>query len=281
MSSKFKIALIQLLVSSSKAKNISHACELISKAASTGAKLVVLPECFNSPYGVKYFPEYAETIPGETTNALKNCAKQNQIFLVGGSIPERDESGKLFNTSTIYNPHGELIGIFRKMHLFDIDIPGKITFKESDALAPGNQLTTFDISDDFRVGLAICYDVRFPLLASLYSKRGCHLLLYPGAFNMTTGPAHWELLLRSRALDNQMYVAGVSPAHDENADYKAWGHTTLVDTWGTIIGKCEMNEEIVYGEIDLEHLKTVRKQLPYLSQQRHDVYTLEEKKLEK
>jgi len=272
--SKLKIALIQLLVSSSKQQNITQACNLIRQAASNGARLVVLPEIWNSPYGVKYFPQYAESIPnGETTNALSVCARETGIYLVGGSIPERD-GDKLYNTSTIFDPKGKLLGIFRKIHLFDIDIPGKITFKESDALSPGRQLFTFDIDEKYRIGLAICYDLRFPLLASLYSTHQCHLLLYPGAFNMTTGPAHWELLLRSRALDNQMYVAGISPAHDEQADYKAWGHSTLVDPWGTIVATCETNQEIIYGEIDVEHLTAIRKQLPYLSQQRNDVYKL-------
>jgi omega-amidase len=278
MASKLKIALIQFLSSSSKQQNITRACELIRQAATNGARLIVLPEIWNSPYGVKYFSQYAETIPdGETTQALSACARQSNIYLVGGSIPERDGE-KLYNTSTIFDPNGKLLGIFRKIHLFDIDIPGKMTFKESDALSPGQELFTFDIDQQYRIGLAICYDIRFPSLASLYSKRQCHVLLYPGAFNMTTGPAHWELLLRSRALDNQMYVAGISPAHDEQADYKAWGHTTLVDPWGTVVTKCEMNEEIIYGDIDIEHLNTIRKQLPYLSQQRDDIYTLNEKK---
>jgi omega-amidase len=278
MASKLKIALIQFLSSSSKQQNITRACDLIRQAATNGARLIVLPEIWNSPYGVKYFSQYAETIPdGETTQALSACARQSNIYLVGGSIPERDGE-KLYNTSTIFDPNGKLLGIFRKIHLFDIDIPGKMTFKESDALSPGQELFTFDIDQQYRIGLAICYDIRFPSLASLYSKRQCHVLLYPGAFNMTTGPAHWELLLRSRALDNQMYVAGISPAHDEQADYKAWGHTTLVDPWGTVVTKCEMNEEIIYGDIDIEHLNTIRKQLPYLSQQRDDIYTLNEKK---
>jgi omega-amidase len=278
MASKLKIALIQFLSSSSKQQNIIRACELIRQAASNGARLIVLPEIWNSPYGVKYFSQYAETIPnGETIQALSDCARQSKIYLVGGSIPERDGE-KLYNTSTVFNPNGELLGKFRKIHLFDIDIPGKITFKESDALSPGQQLFTFNIDEQYRIGLAICYDIRFPLLASLYANRQCHVLLYPGAFNMTTGPAHWELLLRARALDNQIYVAGISPAHDEKADYKSWGHTTLVDPWGTIIQKCELNEEIIYGDIDIEHLNTIRKQLPYLSQQRNDIYTLIEKK---
>ena len=277
MTSKLKIALIQFFGSASKQQNISRACDLIRQAASNGARLVVLPEIWNSPYGVKYFGQYAEPIPqGETIEALSQCAKQSKIYLIGGSIPER-EGERLYNTSTVFDPQGSLVGKFRKIHLFDIDIPGKITFKESDALSPGDELFTFDVDEKFRVGLAICYDLRFPQLATLYNQRQCHLLVYPGAFNMTTGPAHWELLLRARALDNQMYVAGVSPAHDEQADYKAWGHTTLVDPWGSVVQKCEMNEEIIYGEIDLEHLNTVRKQLPYLSQQRKDIYQLKEK----
>ena len=281
MATKLKIALIQCLVSTSKQQNIRRACDLIRQAASNGARLVVLPEIWNSPYGVKYFPEYAENIPnGETVQALSDCAKQSKIYLVGGSIPER-EGDKLYNTSTIFDPNGSLLGKFRKIHLFDIDIPGKITFKESDALAPGQNLFAFDIDEQYRVGLAICYDLRFPQLASLYCQQQCHILLYPGAFNMTTGPAHWELLLRARALDNQMYVAGVSPAHDEQADYKAWGHTMFIDPWGSILQKGELNEEILYGEVDLEHLKAIRKQLPYLSQQRHDVYQLINKKSEK
>lgn len=280
MATKLKIALIQFLSSASKQQNIQRACELIRQAASNGARLIVLPEVWNSPYGVKYFSQYAENIPnGETTEALSECARQTKTYLVGGSIPECDGE-KLYNTSTIFDPNGKLLGKYRKMHLFDIDIPGKITFKESDALSPGNDLFTFDVDQQYRIGLAICYDLRFPLYASLYSKKQCHVLLYPGAFNMTTGPAHWELLLRARALDNQMYIAGVSPAHDANASYQSWGHTTLVDPWGTVVGKCEMNEEIIYGDIDLEHLNTIRKQLPYLSQQRNDIYTLINKKEE-
>ncbi|CAF1270028.1 unnamed protein product [Rotaria magnacalcarata] len=278
MASKLKIALIQFLGSTSKQQNITRVCELIRQAASTGARLIVLPEIWNSPYGVKYFSQYAETIPnGETTDALSACARQTKTYLVGGSIPERD-GDKLYNTATVYDPDGKLLGKYRKVHLFDIDIPGKITFKESDALSPGQQLFTFDVDQKYRIGLGICYDLRFPMLASLYSNRQCHVLLYPGAFNMTTGPVHWELLLRARALDNQMYVAGISPAHDEQSDYKSWGHTTLVDPWGTIMSKCEMNEEVIYGDIDLEHLNTIRTQLPYLSQQRTDVYTLVDKK---
>ncbi|KAB7500417.1 Omega-amidase NIT2 [Armadillidium nasatum] len=228
----------------------------IKEAAEKGANLVALPECFNSPYGNKYFEEYAETIPGNSTKTLSEIAKQNKVYIIGGSIPEK-ENGKLFNTCTI--------------HLFDIDIPGGITFKESETLSPGNSLATFEVLG-FKVGLGICYDVRFAELAQIYSKMGCHLLVYPGAFNMTTGPLHWELLQRGRAVDNQLYVATVSPARDESASYTAWGHSTVVDPMGEVIATTEEHEDIVYSDLDFEYIEKVRNMIPVTFQRRKDLY---------
>ncbi|UYV71482.1 NIT2 [Cordylochernes scorpioides] len=182
MVSELKIALIQLAVTSNKQANLKNAWNLVQKAAENGAKLISLPECFNSPYGVNYFPEYAETIPGESSNLLSNLAKSHQIYLIGVRTTTQDAVSQV--------------------HLFDIDIPGKIRFQESEALSPGNQLTTFTTR--------------------------CQLLIYPGAFNMTTGPRHWKLLQQARAVDNQVFVAAVSPARDSSASYVAWGHSSLV-----------------------------------------------------
>ncbi|XP_066300213.1 omega-amidase NIT2-like [Branchiostoma lanceolatum] len=272
--SKFKIALVQLFVTANKSENLARASKLISQAAGGGANLVALPECFNSPYGTKYFPEYAEKIPGESTNMLAKAAKDNKVFLVGGSIPEED-GGKLYNTSTVFNPEGELIAKFRKVHLFDIDVPGKIRFQESETLSPGSGLVTFD-TPYCKVGLAICYDIRFPELAQIYTRRGCKLLLYPGAFNMTTGPAHWELLQRGRALDNQLYVGTISPARDEKASYVAWGHSTLVNPWGEVVAKAGHEEEIVYSDVDLSYVDEVRSSIPTSNQRREDIYKLQD-----
>ncbi|CAH1242035.1 NIT2 [Branchiostoma lanceolatum] len=272
--SKFKIALVQLFVTANKSENLARASKLISQAAGGGANLVALPECFNSPYGTKYFPEYAEKIPGESTNMLAKAAKDNKVFLVGGSIPEED-GGKLYNTSTVFNPEGELIAKFRKVHLFDIDVPGKIRFQESETLSPGSGLVTFD-TPYCKVGLAICYDIRFPELAQIYTRRGCKLLLYPGAFNMTTGPAHWELLQRGRALDNQLYVGTISPARDEKASYVAWGHSTLVNPWGEVVAKAGHEEEIVYSDVDLSYVDEVRSSIPTSNQRRADIYKLQD-----
>lgn len=155
---------------------------------------------------VEYFPEYAEPVPnGPSCTALSECAKDNDVYVVGGSIPELGEDNKLFNTCTIWSPTGVLLGKHRKVHLFDIDVPGKITFQESKVLSPGNQLTM--IKTEFcNIGIGICYDMRFPEMAHIYKQQGCDLLIYPGAFNMTTGPAHWQILQQGRAVDNQVRI---------------------------------------------------------------------------
>lgn len=272
----FKIALVQLAVSATKADNLKRATQLVSRAAKEGAKLISLPECFNSPYGTSYFPEYAEKIPGASFDSLSSMAKENQVYLIGGSFPE-EENGKLFNTCCVFNPKGEMIAKHRKIHLFDIDVPGKIRFQESETLSPGNSFTTFD-TPYCKVGVGICYDIRFPELAQVYAKMNCKLLVYPGAFNMTTGPAHWELLQRGRALDNQLYVATVSPARDTVAKYVAWGHSTVVNPWGEVIATTEHEETILYADIDPPYADEVQEQIPTRKQKRDDMYTLDWKK---
>ncbi|NWX87221.1 NIT2 amidase, partial [Nothoprocta ornata] len=288
----FRLALIQLQVSTVKADNLQRACGMVKEASAKGAKVVALPECFNSPYGTHYFKEYAEKIPGESTQKLSEVAKECNVYLVGGSIPEED-GGKLYNTCTVFGPDGAMLAKYRKIHLFDINVPGKIQFKESETLSPGNTLATFD-TPYCRVGLGICYDMRFAELAQIYGQKGCQLLVYPGAFNLTTGPAHWELLQRGRnvidflfffpvfcehrALDNQVYVATASPARDENASYIAWGHSTVVNPWGEVIAKAGAEEALLYADIDLKKLAEIREQIPVLKQKRKDLYSVEGKK---
>ncbi|XP_078512236.1 omega-amidase NIT2 isoform X1 [Lissotriton helveticus] len=274
--SKFRLALIQLCVSPVKSDNLNRACKLIREAAQQGAKVVALPECFNSPYGTNFFPEYAEKIPGESTKVLSDVAKECGIYLIGGSIPEED-AGKLYNTCTVFGPDGKMLAKHRKIHLFDINVPGKICFQESETLSPGDSFSVFD-TPYCKVGVGICYDIRFAELAQIYTKKGCQLLVYPGAFNMTTGPAHWELLQRSRALDNQVYVATASPARDEKAPYVAWGHSSVVSPWGEVLSKAGTDETVTYTEIDLQYLKDVRQQIPIHFQKRADLYSVEAKK---
>jgi omega-amidase len=275
--STFKFAAIQLAVTADKDNNLKNAADKIKEAASNGAKVISLPECFNCPYGNQYFPTYAESIgEGPTAKMLAQAAIDNKVYLVGGSFPER-EGDKLYNTSLTFSPEGKVLTKHRKVHLFDINIPGKMVFKESETLSPGNTLSYFD-TEFCRIGVAICYDVRFAELAQLAAqKEGCKVLCYPGAFNMTTGPAHWELLLRARALDNQVYVAGVSPARDEKATYIAWGHSTIVNPWGEVVAKASAEAAIIYADIDLARLDEIRGQIPITFQRRSDMYAVVDK----
>uniref|UniRef100_A0A224XVE0 omega-amidase n=1 Tax=Panstrongylus lignarius TaxID=156445 RepID=A0A224XVE0_9HEMI len=267
----FKIALIQMKVGKDKTENIKRAVNMISEAKESGSDMVVLPECFNSPYGTSYFAQYAEKVPtGETCEALSKAAEDNEIYLVGGSLPEI-EGNKYYNTSPVWNPRGDLICTHRKIHLFDIDIPSGVTFKESEVLTAGECLTVFD-TEYCKVGLGICYDLRFGELANLYRKSGADLLVYPGAFNMKTGPLHWELLLRARAVDNQVFVAGVCAERDLNASYVAWGHSMLVNPWGTVLEQAEFDQTIIYADIDLKECDEMRQQIPTGMQRRTDIY---------
>ncbi|KAF2458199.1 carbon-nitrogen hydrolase [Lineolata rhizophorae] len=276
-----KLALVQLSGSPDKGRNLAHARAKVLEAASRGARIVVLPECFNSPYGTKYFPEYAETLlpspPSEAQSpsyhALAAMARDAGAYLVGGSIPEYEPATKnLYNTSLTFAPSGALLATHRKVHLFDIDIPGKITFRESDVLSPGNKLTMIDLPEYGLIAVAICYDVRFPELAMIAARKGAFCLLYPGAFNMTTGPLHWELQARARAMDNQVYVGLCSPARDTGADYVAWGHSTLVGPNADIMEKLDEKEGIIIAELNHARIEEVRKGVPLYTQRRFDVY---------
>ncbi|KAL4427684.1 hypothetical protein ABPG75_001773 [Micractinium tetrahymenae] len=192
---------------------------------------------------------------------------------VGGSIPERAKGGRLYNTCLVHGRDGRLLGRHRKVHLFDIDIPGKITFKESLTLTPGEGLTVVD-TEVGRLGIGICYDIRFPEMAMLYAARGVQLIVYPGAFNMTTGPAHWQLLQQARAVDNQLFVATCSPARGEGPGYIAWGHSTAVGPFAEILGSTDEKPGIVYAEMDFAQLAERRANMPLRQQKRADLYAL-------
>lgn len=200
-------------------------------------------------------------------------AIEAKAYLVGGSIPEFvPDTKKYYNTSLVFSPAGKLIATHRKTHLFDIDIPGKITFKESDVLSPGNKVTIFDLPEYGKIGLAICYDVRFPELATIAARKGAFLLVYPGAFNTTTGPMHWSLQGRARAMDNQVYVALCSPARDTDASYHAWGHTMAVNPNAEIMAEAAEKETIVYADLEGAKIEETRKGIPLYTQRRFDVY---------
>ncbi|ETN46370.1 uncharacterized protein HMPREF1541_00554 [Cyphellophora europaea CBS 101466] len=277
----FKLALVQLAAGSDKAANLSHARSKVIEAAKGGASVIVLPECFNSPYGCQFFPKYAEKIlpsppskdDSPSWHMLSSVAAETKTYLIGGSIPELVPEGeKYYNTSLVFSPSGELIATHRKTHLFDIDIPGKIKFKESDVLSPGNKVTLVDLPEYGKIGLAICYDVRFPELATIAARKGAFMSVYPGAFNTTTGPMHWSLQARARAMDNQVYVAMCSPARDMDATYHAYGHSMIVNPNADIVSEAEEKETIIYGDIDGAKIEETRKGIPLYTQRRFDVY---------
>lgn len=275
--SKFKIGLCQLSVTADKERNIAHARKAIEEAVEKGAQLVLLPEIWNSPYSNDSFPVYAEDIDAggdasPSTAMLSEVSHALKITIVGGSIPERC-GDRLYNTCCIFGSDGKLKAKHRKIHLFDINIPGKITFMESKTLTAGGSPTIVD-TEVGRIGIGICYDIRFSELAMLYAARGAHLICYPGAFNMTTGPLHWELLQRARAADNQLYVATCSPARDAGAGYVAWGHSTLVGPFGEVLATTEHEEAIIISEIDYSLIELRRTNLPLLNQRRGDLYQL-------
>ncbi|KAM0797822.1 carbon-nitrogen hydrolase [Usnea florida] len=276
-----KLALVQLATGADKTANLARARSRVLEASKAGASLIVLPECFNSPYGCQFFPSYAETLqPSPPTkeqspsfHALSELAVESKSYLLGGSIPEYVESTKKYhNTSLLFSPQGDLLATHRKVHLFDIDIPGKITFKESDVLSPGNKITLVDIPPYGKIALAICYDVRFPELAAIAARKGCFLLLYPGAFNLTTGPLHWELQARARAVDNQVFVGLCSPARDMEASYHAWGHSMVVDPDAKVMCEAGEGEEVVYAVLRGEAIEETRRGIPVCTQRRFDVY---------
>ena len=159
------------------------------------------------------------------------------------------------------------------MHLFDIDVKGGQYFKESDTLTPGDQVTVFD-TEFGKMGLCICYDFRFPELARLMVDEGAQVIIVPAAFNMTTGPLHWELMFRQRAVDNQVYTIGAAPARDLNAGYHSWGHSIAADPWGKVLMEMEEKPDVEIVELDLDEVKKVREQLPLLKHRRGDIYAL-------
>lgn len=269
---KFKVALLQTKVYADKNFNVENAVKLIKKVSEEGADIAVLPEMFCCPYDNAYFRKFSEEHGGHAYTRMSQAAKEAGIYVVAGTIPEL-ENDKIYNTSYAFDRNGIQIARHRKMHLFDIDVKGGQYFKESDTFTPGRDVTIFE-TEFCKIGLAICYDIRFPELARLMAQAGAEVLIYPAAFNMTTGPAHWELSFRARALDNQSYTIGVSPARDMEASYHSYGNSIVASPWGNVLNKMDEKEDYIIQEIDLDYVKKVRSELPLLQHLRKDIYSL-------
>lgn len=269
------VAQVQMRVTRDKAENIAAACRLIRRAAEQGAEFVMLPEMFCCPYENGAFRPYGEEQDGPAQRALSALAAELGIWIVGGSIPEL-EGNRVYNTSFVYDSTGRQVARHRKMHLLDISVEGGQTFRESDTLSPGGEITVFDTPWG-KMGLCICFDLRFEELTRLMALRGARVIFVPAAFNMTTGPAHWELLFRQRAVDNQLFTVGTSPARSESETYVAWGHSIVCDPWGSVLHQCGAEEEISITSLDLHRVESVRRQLPILRARREDIYFMGQK----
>ena len=271
---KIKIAAIQMSTVADKMENVRTVKTYLEKIKDENPDFVILPEMFCCPYQPENFPIYAEKEGGPVWQQLSGYAKQYGIYLIGGSMPEKDAEGNVYNTSYIFDREGKQIGKHRKVHLFDIDVKGGQTFKESDTLTAGDSDTVFD-TEFGKIGVMLCFDIRFPELSRMMVNDGAKVIFVPAAFNMTTGPAHWELSFRTRALDNQIYMVGCAPARDVSAGYISWGHSIVTDPWGRVTGMLDENEGILLAELDMDYEEQVREELPLLKSRRKDMYKLE------
>lgn len=270
---KIKIAAIQMSTVADKMENVRTVKTYLEKIKDENPDFVILPEMFCCPYQTENFPIYAEKEGGPVWQQLSGYAKQYGIYLIGGSMPEKDAEGNVYNTSYIFDREGKQIGKHRKVHLFDIDVKGGQTFKESDTLTAGDSDTVFD-TEFGKIGVMLCFDIRFPELSRMMVNDGAKVIFVPAAFNMTTGPAHWELSFRTRALDNQIYMVGCAPARDVSAGYISWGHSIVTDPWGRVIDMLDEKKGILLAELDMDYEEQVREELPLLKSRRKDIYQL-------
>lgn len=266
-----RIAQLQMNICQDKQKNIVELEKYLKRIQKNAPDLVTLGEMFNCPYSTANFSAYAEPDGSETWTALSGLADKYNIYLSAGSVPEIDEKGNIYNTAYVFDRNGNQVAKHRKIHLFDINIDHGQYFKESDALSSGSECTVFE-SEFGKIGLCICFDLRFPELSRQMVMEGAKIILTPAAFNMTTGPAHWDIMFQSRALDNQCYVVGISGARNYMSSYIAWGHSLIVSPWGEIIKEMDEKEGYMINDIDLEYIEKVRRELPLLTAMREDIY---------
>ena len=273
MADTLKVAAIQMNTQHDKEANLRRSEALIDEAAATGAQLIALPEYVSFLGPKEEHGAVAEDIPGPTTQRYADRARQHGIYLLGGSIHERSgEPDKFYNTSVLYGPDGNILARYRKIHLFDIDITDNVSANESATILPGEDIVTAEIGGHV-AGLSICYDLRFPELYRLLALAGAEILFVPAAFTMFTGKDHWEVLLRARAIENQAYVIapGQVGKHQPN-DAQCYGHSMIIDPWGTVVARSSDREGIVSAELDFGYLRGLRKQLPSLANRRPAAY---------
>lgn len=262
---KFLAAAIQMLASPDKEANLRVAETKVREAAERGARVVALPEVFNWRGEAKEEKQQAEPIPGPTTELMGRLARELRIYLLSGSVLERVSGlSRAYNTSLLFDPRGNLIACYRKIHLFDVEIESGVSATESETREPGSEVVVAQ-TEFCPMGLTVCYDLRFPELYRALVFKGAQLVFVPAAFTALTGEAHWEPLLRARAIENQVYIVAPDQIGKNPYSFATYGNSMIVDPWGRVLARASDLPGIIYAEIDLDYLAKVRAELPSLA----------------
>ena len=271
---RIRAAAVQLNSTEDKERNLERADGLTRDAAADGAELVVLPERFNVLGTHEDYVAGAEALDGPTIGWARDTARELGIDLVAGSIVERREGrDKLSNTSVHVGPDGEVKAVYRKIHMFDVEVGGQV-YRESDSEAPGDEGVISELDDGRPVGLTVCYDLRFPELYRLLAVEGARVITLPAAFTKVTGQAHWEILVRARAIEDQVFVVAADQIGRHPPDKESFGGSMIVDPWGEVLARAPDEECFVAADLDFARQDDVRAKLPSLANRQETAYRL-------
>lgn len=271
-----KVSVVQLNPQGDKEKNIAKALHFIDEAAKEGADLVSLPEYVDFMGEEKKKFEVAEDIPGGyASTKFQEKAKELGLYIHVGSIREKGENGKIYNTSLVIDRHGDIIAKYRKIHLFDVEIEGKVSAKESDSITPGEEIVVVD-TEFGKLGLSICYDLRFPELYRTLALQGAKVIFIPAAFTLYTGIHHWETLIKARAIENQCFVVAAGQFGSYPPEHKAsFGSSMIVDPWGIVLARAPEREGIVTANLNFEDIERTRQNVPCFNHRKPELYRLD------
>jgi len=272
MPDRIRVACVQMTSRANKPANLETAERLVAQAAASGADLVVLPEKWNAIGNAQELHAAAESLEGgESVEAMAEWSRRHGITLVGGSITERREGReKLSNTSLVFDPEGQIVATYRKIHLFDVEVGG-VVYRESEAEEPGEEPVVVPV-EDWDLGLSVCYDIRFPELYRILALEGAELVTVPAHFTTPTGKDHWHVLLRARAIENQLYVAAAAQVGETLPGKPAYGRSLIADPWGTVLAQAPDEETVIAAELDRGRLLDIRAKLPSLQHRQPDAY---------
>jgi len=266
--STYLLGAVQMTSTGDRARNLSTALRLVNEAADLGAKFVGLPENFAFMGRDEERIAAAETLEGPTLSALRDLARSRRIFILAGSIAEQvPEPGRTANTSALLGEDGSIVAVYRKIHLFDVNIPDGARYAESETVVPGDKVVVAPTALG-RIGLTICYDLRFPELYRQLAVLGAEVVTIPAAFTLFTGKDHWEVLIRARAVENLCYVVAPAQVGRHSANRLTFGNAMVVDPWGTVLARCPEGEGVCVAPFSRARLEKVRQELPALKHRR-------------